>query len=78
MLVTSSMTAHRGLLAASLLAFAIALLAPAAASAQLVARAMVTIKDAATDAPLEGAKVTFAYKDTNYRGNPQAPTRRAR
>lgn len=67
MLVTSSMTARRGLLAASLLAFAIALLVPAAASAQLVARAMVTIKDAATDAPLEGAKVTFAYKDTNYK-----------
>lgn len=65
MLATTSLKVRNGLAAASLLAAM--LFAPVLAQAQLIARAMVTIKDAATDGPIEGATVTFVFKSTNYK-----------
>ncbi len=50
---------------ASLLVFLLATALPQEASAQVV-RAIITIKDAATDAPIVGAKVTMSHKSTNY------------
>lgn len=66
MLVSSSTRNKTGLVLASLLAFAIALLAPVAAEAQMVVRAIVTLKDSATEAPIEGGKISLSFKDTNY------------
>lgn len=56
----------KGLLLASLLAFALALSLPQEAQAQVVARAMITIKDSASDAPIEGVKINLTYKPTNF------------
>lgn len=62
----SKMKTHQTLLAASLLVLGLTTALPPAAQAQATARAMVTIKDAATDAPIEGAKVTFSFKPTSF------------
>lgn len=64
--VPSSNRTKTGLVLASLLAFAIALFSPPTADAQLVVRALVNIRDSATDAPIEGAKITLSFKSTNF------------
>ena len=62
----SRMKTHKTLLAASLLVLGLTTALPPAAQAQSTARTMVTVKDASTDAPIEGAKVTFSFKPTSY------------
>lgn len=62
----SQMKAQKTLLVASLLALGLTTALAPAAEGQAVARTMVTIKDAATDAPIEGAKVTFSFKPTSF------------
>lgn len=52
-------------LLASLLLSSLVAVWPREACAQVV-RAQITIKDAATEAPIAGAKVTMSYKSTNY------------
>ena len=66
MLVSSCRKPKSGLLIASLLAFAIAVLSPLEAAAQMIVRATITVKDSATQEPIEGAKVTIVFKETNF------------
>lgn len=62
----SRMKIQKTLLAASLLVLGLTTALPPAAQAQATARTMITVKDAATDAPIEGAKVTFSFKPTSF------------
>lgn len=70
-MLVASTKQKTGLVLASLIAAAAALLSPPAAEAQLVVRAIVTIRDSATDAPIEGAKVTMSFDETNYKDSRQ-------
>lgn len=66
MLVSSNKMPKTGLWAAGLLALALAVLSPLEAGAQMMVRASITIKDSATQQPIEGAKVTIVFKETNF------------
>jgi tetratricopeptide (TPR) repeat protein len=66
MLVSKSKMPKSGLWAAGLLAFALAALSPLEAAAQMMVRASITIKDSATQQPIEGVKVTVVFKETNF------------
>jgi tetratricopeptide (TPR) repeat protein len=66
MLVSKSKMPKSGLWAAGLLALALAALSPLEAAAQMMVRASITIKDSATQQPIEGVKVTVVFKETNF------------
>lgn len=66
MLVSNYRMPKSGLWAAGMLAAALAVLSPLEAAAQMVVRATISVKDSATQAPIEGAKIKVTFVPTNY------------